>query len=325
MSKTFSFRLSSAFALTTAVALAALVVAPGAAHAQFPDRPVTLIVPWDAGGSTDQTARVLAKAAEKHLGQPIVVVNKPGAATVLGMTELAAAKPDGYTVGTLSSSSYLIPLAGRQVQYDVEKNFSYVSYYGDNLIGTVVPAAAPWKTLKDLIDDGKKNPGKIKFGTGGVGTTQHLTIEGLMVDTGAKFIHIPQKGSAGSVPALLGNHVDFLSETSVWAPFVEKGEMRLLAVTTPSRSPRFPDAPTMNELGFKTLRSVQGIIGPAGIPEAERSKLESAFRAALTDETFKQTMDRLAMVVVDMPGKEFDALIKDEIVRARSLLAQIKQ
>ncbi len=309
----------------SALAAVALFASAGAARAEFPDRPINLIIPWDAGGSTDQTARVLAKAAEKVLGQPIVPVNKPGAATVLGMTELAAAKPDGYTLGVLSTSSYLIPLAGRQVQYDPEKSFSYVSYYGDNLIGVAVPANAPWKTLKELIDDGRKNPGKVKFGTGGVGTTQHLSIEGLMVETGAKFVHIPQKGSAGSVPALLGAHVDFISETSVWAPFVEQKELRLLSVNTPARSPRFPDTPTMNEMGFKSLRSVQAIIAPAGVPEAARLKLEGAFRAALKDQGFIDTMNRLAMVVVDLPGAEVKKLVDSEIASARTLLAQIKQ
>ncbi len=308
-----------------AVAAVSIITAAGAARAEFPERPISLIIPWDAGGSTDQTARVLAKAAEKALGQPVVPVNKPGAATVLGMTELAAAKPDGYTIGVLSSSSYLIPLAGRQVQYDPEKSFSYISYYGDNLIGVAVPANAPWKTLKDLVEDGKKNPGKLKFGTGGVGTTQHLTIEGLMVDTGAKFIHIPQKGSAGSVPALLGQHVDFISETSVWAPFVDQKELRALSVTTPARSPRFPDVPTMQEMGYKSLRSVQAIIAPAGMPEPVRAKLEAAFRGALKDQAFIDTMNRLAMVIVDMPGAESKALVDGEIARARTLLAQIKQ
>lgn len=308
-----------------AVAAVSVITTAGAARAEFPERPISLIIPWDAGGSTDQTARVLAKAAEKALGQPVVPVNKPGAATVLGMTELAAAKPDGYTIGVLSSSSYLIPLAGRQVQYDPEKSFSYISYYGDNLIGVAVPANAPWKTLKDLVEDGKKNPGKLKFGTGGVGTTQHLTIEGLMVDTGAKFIHIPQKGSAGSVPALLGQHVDFISETSVWAPFVDQKELRALSVTTPARSPRFPDVPTMQEMGYKSLRSVQAIIAPAGMPEPVRAKLEAAFRGALKDQAFIDTMNRLAMVIVDMPGAETKALVDGEIARARTLLAQIKQ
>ncbi len=308
-----------------AVAAVSVLTAAGAARAEFPERPISLIIPWDAGGSTDQTARVLAKAAEKVLGQPVVPVNKPGAATVLGMTELAAAKPDGYTLGVLSSSSYLIPLAGRQVQYDPEKSFGYVSYYGDNLIGVAVPADAPWKTLKDLVEDGKKNPGKIKFGTGGVGTTQHLTMESLMVDTGAKFIHIPQKGSAGSVPALLGKHVDFISETSVWAPFVEQKELRALSVTTPSRSPRFPEVPTMQEMGYKSLRSVQAIIAPAGMPEPIRAKLEAAFRSALKDQAFIDTMNRLAMVVVDMSGAETKTLVESEISRARALLAQIKQ
>jgi len=142
---------------------------------------------------------------------------------------------------------------------------------------------------------------------------------------GAKFVHIPQKGSAGSVPALLGAHVDFISETSVWAPFVEQKELRLLSVNTPARSPRFPDTPTMNEMGFKSLRSVQAIIAPAGVPEAARLKLEGAFRAALKDQGFIDTMNRLAMVVVDLPGAEVKKLVDSEIASARTLLAQIKQ
>lgn len=308
--------------LAVALVATAVVLAPGMARAEFPERPVTLIVPWDVGGSTDQTARALAKAAEAHLGQPIVVVNKPGATTTLGMAELAAARPDGYTIGTLSTSTYLIPL-WRKVQYDPARSFGYVSYYGDNLIGVAVGADSPWRTLKDLVADGKANPGKLKYGTAGVGTTQHLTTESLAADTGAKFTHVPQKGSAGSMPALLGKHVDFITETSVWAPHVDARAVRLLAVTTPQRAAAYPDVPTMKELGFSSLRSVQAIIAPAGVAEATRARLEGAFRKALADPAFRGVMQRLHMQVVDLPGKEVEKLVLEELERARALVGKL--
>lgn len=306
-----------------AAGLAALAGAPQA-RADYPDKPITMIVPWAAGGSTDQTARVLAKAAEATLGQSIVIINKPGASTTIGMAELAAAKPDGYTIGTLSSSGYLISLQGRELPFHPIDGFSYISYYGDNLIGVAVLADSPIKSLKDLLDAGKKDPGKFKYGTAGIGTTQHLTAEALQRTSGAKFVHIPQNGSAASMPALLGGHVDFLTETSVWAPFVESKQVRLLAVTTPGRSPSYPDVPTMTELGYKSLRSVQAIIAPAGLPEPVRAKLETAFRKGLADKSFQDTMKRLAMVVVDLPGPEVKALVQKEYDLAKELITELK-
>lgn len=305
------------------VALAAAVLLLPPPASAYPERPVTLIIPWDAGGSTDQTARALAKAAEPHLGQPIVVVNKPGASTTIGMAELAAAKPDGYTIGTLSSTTYLIPLRGRQVPYDMLKSFSYVSYYGDNLIGVAVLADSKWKTMKDLIEDGKANPGKIKYGTAGVGTTQHLTTEAVQLESKAKFVHVPQKGSAASMPALLGKHVDFITETSVWAPHVEARAARLLAITTPTRAEAFPDAPTLKELGYDTLRSVQAILAPAGMPEPVRAKLEMAFRKATADQAFRDVMKRLHMQVIDLPGKEVEQIVRKEIDTAKTLIDKL--
>lgn len=307
-----------------AAAIAIATVPAGFARAEYPEKPITMIVPWTAGGSTDQTARVLAKAAEAQLGQPIVIVNRPGASTTIGMAELAKAKPDGYTIGTLSSSGYLVALQGRQLPFHPINDFSYISYYGDNVIGVAVLADAPWKTLGELIEVGKKEPGKLKYGTAGVGTTQHLTTEALQRSSGAKFVHVPQQGSAASMPALLGRHVDFLMETSVWAPFVADKQVRLLAVTTPQRAKAYPDVPTMNELGFKSLRSVQAIIGPAGLSEPIRAKLESAFRQALNDKAFRETMERLAMEVVDLPGAEVKKLVEGEYELARQLVGEIK-
>lgn len=309
-------------ALVGVLAAAIGVLVPGGGAA-FPERPITLIVPWDAGGSTDQTARALAKAAEAHLGQPVVVVNKPGASTTLGMSELAAARPDGYTIGTLSSTTYLIPLRGRAVPYDMLKSFAYVSYYGDNLIGIAVLADSKWQSLKDLVEDGKASPGKIKYGTAGVGSTQHLTTEAVQLATGAKFVHVPQKGSAASGPALLGRHVDFITETSVWAPHVEAKAVRLLAITTPSRADAYPQVPTLKELGYESMRSVQAIIAPAGVPEPVRARLESAFRKATADEAFRGAMKRLQMQVIDLPGKDVEVIVRKEIEQARTLIDKL--
>src|SRR5687767_11456711 len=136
--KTMLHRLGAALAL-------AGILAGAPAQAQYPERPITIIVPWAPGGSTDISTRALAKAAEGALGQTIVVVNKPGASTTIGMADLARAKPDGYTIGTLSSSSYMLKAQGRDLPYDPVEAFSYVSYYGDNLIGIAVLADAPWK------------------------------------------------------------------------------------------------------------------------------------------------------------------------------------
>lgn len=305
-----------------AAAFAAVSLAPAASA--FPERPITMIVPWAPGGSTDVTSRVLARAAEKQLGQPIVIINKPGASTIIGMKELALAKPDGYTVGTLSSSSYLAPLTGQAVTFDVLKDFTYVSYYGDNLIGIAVLKDKPWKSLQELIEAGKKEPGKLNFGTGGVNTTQHLMVEALMRRTGAQFTHVPQRGSAGSVPALLGSHVDFISEVSVWAPHVENGEARLLILNTPRRAAAYPDVPTYAELGLDYLRSIQAVIGPAGMPEDIRLKLETAFRKALEDPEFRATMGKMQMEIADLPGPRVRELVLDEIEKAKRLIAFVQ-
>ncbi len=311
------------FRAVAGLAVAAALSFSTTARAEFPDKPITLIVPWAPGGSTDQTARVLAKAAEATLGQPVIIINQPGASTTIGMAALAAAKPDGYTIGVLSTTAYLVVLQCRQLPFDPMTAFSYVSYYGDNLIGIAVKADAPWKTLQDLVEDGKKRPGAIKYGTAGVGTTQHLTTEAIQFASKAKFVHVPQQGSAASMPALLGGHVDFVTETSVWAPFVEDKQVRLLAVTTPKRSKLYPDVPSLSELGYKSLRSIQAIVGPAGMPEPIRARLETAFRKALTDKAFGETMDRMAMEIVDLPGSEVKKLVDSEHALAAQLLSEI--
>lgn len=294
-----------------------LTLAASAAQADYPDKPIRMIVPWAAGGSTDVTARALAKAAEEQLGQPIIIVNVPGASTTIGMAQLNRAAPDGYTIGTLSSTSYNFALSGQKLSYDPVHGFSYISYYGDNLIGVAVPAASPFRTLQQLVAFGKGN--RLTYGTAGAVTTQHLIGAGLQKASGAQIDHIPMNGSAGSINALLGRHVDFAIETSVWMPHLQSGTVRVLAVNTPERSKHLPNVPTLRELGFPFLRSVQGIIAPPGLPEPIRARLESAFRKALTDPAFVAVMDRLSMEVIDMSGKDTKVLVEREFQKAQQL------
>ncbi len=293
--------------------------AAGGAHAQgpFPDKPIRLIVPWAAGGISDNTARALARAAETHLGQPIIVVNVPGASTTIGMTQLNRAPADGYTIGTLASTSYNFALTGQTLPYDPIEGFSYVSYYGDTLIGVVVPASSPFKTLQELIAHAKTH--RLTYGTAGALSTQHLIGAGLQKATGAQIDHVPMNGSAGSINALLGKHVDFIIETSVWMPHVQSGNARVLAVSSPERSKHLPDVPTLRELGFPSPRSVVGIIAPPNMPEPIRARLEDAFRKALTDPAFVGVMDRMLMEVIDMSGAETKALVQREFQRAQQL------
>lgn len=293
------------------------VYAQQRAQDPFPDKPIRLIVPWAAGGISDTTARALARAAEQQLGQPIVVVNVPGASTSIGMAQLNRAPGDGYTIGTLASTSYNIALTGQKLPYDPIDGFSYISYYGDTLIGIAVNASSPFQTLQELVAHAKDN--RLTYGTAGAFTTQHLIGAGLQKATGAQIDHIPMNGSAGSVNALLGKHVDFIVETSAWMPHVQSGTMRILAVNTPDRSKYLPDVPTLRELGFPYLRSVLGIIGAPNMPEPVRAKLEAAFRKALTDPAFVGVMERVSMEIIDMSGAETKSLVQREFQRAQQL------
>jgi len=303
--------------VATATFLAALP-----AYADFPEKHITMIVPWNSGGSTDLSVRPLAVAAEKILGQPVIIVNKPGAAATIGMSELSRAAPDGYTIGVYNAATFMAPLTTIPVTYDPIKSFSFICYYGENLIGIVVRKDAKWKTLQELVADGRQIPGRISYGMPGATTTEALMGEGLQATSGAKFTAVPFTGVAPVLNALLGGHVDFISATSTWAPHVAKGDLRLLALNSATRTKIYPEVPTLKELGFPYLRSIATIAGPAGIPEDRRAKLEAAFRSALKSDTFVKAMENLRMAVVDMAGDETRQSVEDELAKAKKFLGK---
>lgn len=268
------------------------------AWAQYPTKPINLLIGWGAGGATDITLRTLSEAAGKILGQPIVLLNKPGGGSAVALALLKNEKPDGYTIGNISAAGILSQYM-RKVPYDALTDFTPIIRYGDYTYGVVVRAESPWKTFQELVEYAKANPGKIKFSTSGAGTFHHLVMEALARQEGIKWTHIPYKGGHEATTAILGGHVDVEACSSEWKPYVESGKLRLLSTYNPNRLPKFPEAPTWVELGYKIAASGGiGVIGPQGLPRPIVDKLHGAYKQALDDPTFKKSMENYDMPIV---------------------------
>ena len=275
-----------------ALAGAAALAGTARAAETFPARPVTLIVPWPAGGSADAVLRALAKATEPHLGQPIVVDNKPGAAGTLGPAVMSkTAKPDGYTVSQVSQTQFRLPHM-QKVNYDPIKDFSYIIRLTGYTFGVVVDAKSPFKTLQDLIAYAKKNPGKLSYGSGGTGTSHHVALASLADRLQLDMQHVPFKGSSENLVALLGGHVDAASDSTGWAPYLQSGRMRLLATYGSERAKKWPDVPTLNEIApGLVLDSPYGLAAPAGTPAECVRVLHDAFKKGMEEPEFLRVME----------------------------------
>ena len=277
-------RLRSRRELLLAAGSAALLAPFGAAHAQaYPARSITLIVPWPAGGSTDRHLRTLAEIASKHLGQNILVENKPGGGTLGPGTMAMTARPDGYTLAQLPMGMLRMPHM-QKTPWDPLKDFTYILGVSGYTFGFTVRADSPYKTLTDYLDAARKEPGKIDFGSTGIGTSPHLLIEELAQLAKVQLNHVPFKGNADLTQALLGGHVMAMSDASGWDKFVDGGQMRLLATFGDKRTQRWPNVPTAKELGYDIVyASPYGIVGPKGMDPAVVKALHDAFKKAMDD------------------------------------------
>ena len=273
----------------------ALALFAGVAQAQqFPTRPVTLIVPWPAGGSTDIGMRALASATEKHLGQSIVIENKPGAGGTIGPANMAAgAKPDGYTVSQLPITVFRMPFI-QKTTFDPTKDFSYIIHITGYTFGVVVKADAPWKTFGELIEYARANPGKINYGTPGAGTSLHIKMEQIAKLKGIKWTHVPFKGVSESMNALLGGHIDVVSDSTGWAGSVDGGQARLLVTWGAGRTRNWPNVPNLKESGIDIVsNSPFGIGGPKGMDPAVTKVLHDAFKKGMEEQSYKDSMAKL--------------------------------
>lgn len=286
---------------------AAIVLPHGLVRAQtFPTHPIVLYCAFPAGGPTDQVLRAFAESASRTLGQPIVVESKPGAGGTIAPITLKNARPDGYTLSQIAISVFRIPHMQKVPQLDALRDFTYIVNLTGYTFGLVVPADSPWKTLKEYVDDAKRNPGKINYGSTGTGTTPHLAMEEFAAKAGIQLTHVPFKGSADLMASILGGHVMSASDSTGWAPQVEAGKLRILATFGPKRTKRWPDVPTLNELGYDTVsESPFGIAGPAGMDPAVVKTLHDAFRKALDDPKVLTLLERFDQPVIYMSPEEY--------------------
>jgi tripartite-type tricarboxylate transporter receptor subunit TctC len=306
----------------TATALAATT---GRAFAQaWPERPITFICPWPAGGTADQSMRALCTVAARALGQNIVVENKVGASGMIGAKALASAKPDGYTVGQIPISVTRFSQLGT-LAADPRKDFTYIARTSGQTFGIAVPVNSPFKTLKDLVDHAKANPGKVTYAHAGVGGATHVGMEEFAGAAGIQFNHVPYKGGAEPLQGVLGGHVDALADSSSWAPHVEVGKLRLLATWGEQRTQRFKDTPTLKELGHNVVVDApNGIGAPKGVPPAVTAKLRDAFRQAVASPEFKAVIDKLDAPLLYLDGPDYEKYIGTVYDKETVLIDKLK-
>ena len=306
------------------LAAAATVAVPMVATAQaFPARPIRLICPWPAGGSTDAVMRALAESAGKALGGQFVIDNKAGASGMLGPNELVNAKPDGYTLSQLTIGVMRLPHM-QKMQFDPLKDFTYIAMLTGYTFGIVVRADSPIKSIKELVDYAKANPDKFTYGSTGNGTTPHIAVEEFAAKAGIKLQHVPFKGNADGMQALLGGHVMSHSDATGWGPHVDAGTCRLLATYGSKRTKRWPNVPTLNELGYETVAdSPFGIGGPKGMEPAVTQKLHDAFKKTLEDPAVLASFDKYDQSVIYMNPADYTRFARDQYAKERVIIERI--
>ena len=304
---------------------AAAVVAPAlSARAQsFPVKPIKLIIAFPAGGPTDITMRSLADGASKILGQSVIVENKPGAGGTLPAQTLQTSAADGYTLAQIPLGVFRLPYTTK-INWDPVKDISYVLNVTGYAFGLVVPTDSPLRTWTHYVGWAKANPGKLSYGSTGTLTSPHLTMELIAQKLGLQLLHVPYKGSADLSQAILGGHIMSAADSTGFAPLVESGKLRVLNTWGAQRLPKFPDAPTLKELGLDLVQnSPFGIGAPKGTPTAVIKRLHDAFKQAMEQDSYKTALARYDMVPMYMSTAGYSKFAADTFVREKALIEKL--
>jgi tripartite-type tricarboxylate transporter receptor subunit TctC len=286
------------FGIATALLCAAFgQTAPAAAQDTYPSRPITILIGFPPGGSVDLTARAIAPALERILGQPVVVQNRAGAAAAIGTQAAARAAPDGYTIAATTTQVTVLPVVdevfGRPPNFTRDE-FQPIARISADPVLLFVNAEQPWKSVKELVDDAKKRPGQIVYASGGLHGVTHLPVEMFLKAAGIKMRHLPTAGGGPAMTAVLGNNAALLSShPGVSGPQVKAGKLRPLASWGAERIPAFPDVPTFKELGYDVEYYLwQALFAPKGVPEPIIKTLRAAVAKAVKEPDFLQAMDK---------------------------------
>jgi len=312
--------------LIAAVACAAAVTA--GAQTTWPDKTVTVVVPFPAGGSTDTIARVLAQHMQTSLGQPFVVENRPGATGTIGAGAVKRAPPDGYTLLVSSLGTFVIaPHLTKSVPYDALKDFDYITIpvQAQNIL--VASPAQKARTVADVIAQLKEKPGKVSFASSGNGASDHLSAELFWQQTGTEGLHVPYKGGAPAINDLLGNQVDFsFQNVNAVISHIKAGKLHPIAVTGDKRTSVLPNVPTLAEAGVKgaEVYSWQGLAAPKGLPPAVKDKRTAAAIAAMKDPAVQSRLTDQGFEIVANTPAEFTAFQAKEFARWKALIESRK-
>ncbi|WP_088278904.1 tripartite tricarboxylate transporter substrate binding protein [Ideonella sp. A 288] len=317
--------LLASLTLAAVAASGAMLGLAGTAHAQaWPSKPVTLLVPFPPGGSTDMIARTLAPKLQEKLGGTFIIENKAGAGGTVAAAQAKRAPADGYTVFVSSLGPYVIgPHLIKGVAYDPLKDFDYISVAVQAPNVLAVPAASPHKTLADVLAYHRAHPGKMSFASAGNGSSDHLTAELFWQQTGTTGLHIPYKGGAPAMSDLLGGQVDAtFMNINTGLPNIKAGKLRALAITSTKRSPLLPDVPTMKESGLEgvTVTSWQAFAAPKGLPADIKARLHEAIVAGLNDPAVKTKLLDLGFEIVANTPEQFTAFQAAEFARWKTVI-----
>lgn len=286
-------------------------------------RPVTLLVPWPAGGATDISMRVLAEAAGRHLGQTVLIENRPGAAGTMAMPVLQQAAPDGCTLAQLPQTVLRAPWT-QKVLWDPLRDVTPILQISGYTFGVLVPAASHFRSFDDVLAWGKAHPGRLTVGTNGMGTTPHVVMDQLMQQRGIEWLHVPYKGTAEQMVAVASGQLMVGVNSTGFAPFVDNGQLRLLATFGDRRSRRWPQAPTLLELGYGIVAmSPYGIAGPRGLPADLLDRLHKAFKAALFDPAHLAELSKYDQEPAYLGPQEYTRALHDAYWREKAVVERL--
>ena len=306
---------------TTLLSVSAL---SASARAQaFPAKPVKLVIAFPAGGPTDVTMRVLADNASKILGQPVIVENKPGAGGTLPAQQLQSSAADGYTVAQIPLGVFRLPYTTKMT-WDPIKDLAYVLNVTGYAFGLVVPSDSPLKSWTHFVGWAKANPGKLSYGSTGTLTSPHLTMELIAQKLGLDLLHVPYKGSADLMQSILGGNIMAAADSTGFAPQVEAGKLRVLNTWGAERLAKFPDAPTLKELGLGLVQnSPFGIAAPAGTPPLVIKRLHDGFKQAMEMDSYKSALAKYDMQPMYMSSASYLKFAQETFVREKALVEKL--
>ncbi|WP_427913839.1 Bug family tripartite tricarboxylate transporter substrate binding protein [Ramlibacter sp. MMS24-I3-19] len=313
-------------AALTAVLLATSGLA--AAQATFPTRPITMIVPFPPGGLADTVGRPVAEAMSRNLGQPVVIENRGGAGGGIGLAAAAKAPPDGYTIVMALSSYSVLPEAdaiiGRQQMYSYQALRPIARFTADPTV-LAVRADAPWKTVKDFVDDAKKRPGAINYGSSGNYGTMHVPMEILAQNAGIKMTHVPFTGAGPAIVALLGGQIDAVSTgPATVLQHVKGGKLRVLAHWGNGHLEALPNVPSLKDSGYNAeYAQWSGLFIPAGVPEPVAQRLRAAARAAGNDPKVREVIGNAGSPVMFQDTPDFEKYVQDDVRRMHDVVHKI--